>query len=341
MTDSGGDYEKAVVSYNLGFAYSARNDNQAAAKAFSQALALNALPQAQHEQLEYNHGQLYIVAGQPDEGIRTLTEYMAHACNAVPAEAHLFLANALAERKRYKEALPQLDLALAAAPAPKESWVQLKLAMNFELKDYKACAQTLVQLIGLAPAKPDYWKQLSTMFYELKQDTEAVAVLALAERQGFVEKPNERKNLYNIYMMLDLPYKAGNLLQEAIDKGKMPPDEKNLEAVANAWINARESAKAEVVLKKLAGASERGEYFFKLGAMYGDDERWKESREMLAKAIQKGGLKKTGEAWMRLAVAHYNLKDTPDAQAALQKALNYDESRRQAGEWLRHLSGHT
>jgi tetratricopeptide (TPR) repeat protein len=191
------------------------------------------------------------------------------------------------------------------------------------------------------PAKPEYWKQLSTMFYELKQDTEAVAVLALAERQGFVEKPNERKNLYNIYMMLDLPYKAGNLLQEAIDKGKMPPDEKNLEAVANTWINARESAKAEVVLKKLAGASERGEYFFKLGAMYGDDERWKESREMLAKAIQKGGLKKTGEAWMRLAVAHYNLKDTPDAQAALQKALNYDESRRQAGEWLRHLSGHT
>ena len=43
----------------------------------------------------------------------------------------------------------------------------------------------------------------------MKQDVEAVAVLALAERQGFVDKPNELKNLYNVYMMLDLPFKAG------------------------------------------------------------------------------------------------------------------------------------
>jgi hypothetical protein len=49
-------------------------------------------------------------------------------------------------------------------------------------------------------------------------------------------------------------------------------------------------------------------------------------------------LKRTGEAWMRLAVAHYSLKDNRAAIAALQKAINYDESRKQAGEWLRHLN---
>ncbi len=337
IADSGSDFEKAVVQYNLGFAYTGRNDNSSAAKAFARSLSLNALPQQQHEQLQYNLGQLYIIAGQPEEGIKTLQAYVTEACTPVPAEAHIFLANALAERKRFRDALPQIDLALSKAKAPKESWLQLKLAIAYELKDFKACAQTLVQIIGIAPAKPEYWKQLSSLFYEMKQDTEAVAVLALAERQGFVSKPNEIRNLYSVYMILELPYKAATSMQSAIDKGFIPADEKNLEAVADAWINARETASAEATLKKLAGMSERGEYFFKLGAMYGDQERWKDSKAMLEKAIAKGELKRPGEAWMRLAVANYNLKDGNGTQAALRKALGHNETRKQASEWLQHL----
>ena len=84
------------------------------------------------------------------------------------------------------------------------------------------------------------------------------------------------------------------------------------------------------MLKKLAAMSEKGEYYYKLGAMYGDDERWKESKDMLEKAMQKGGLKRSGEAWMRLAVAEHGMKNTPAAVAALQKAVGFDETRKQA-----------
>jgi tetratricopeptide (TPR) repeat protein len=339
LSDTGSDFEKAVVSYNLGLAYSSKNDYSNAAKAFAKALALKGLPSQQQEQLQYNLGQIYIVGGQHEEGIKVLQEYIGTACKPVPAEAHIFLANALVERKRYADALPQIDLALSKAKAPNQSWYEMKLAVSYEMKDFKGCAQSLVQLIGLAPAKPDYWKQLSSMFFEMKSDLEAVAVLSVAERQGFIDKPNERKNLYNVYMMLDLPYKAGTLMQESIDKGKVPADEANLESMADAWINAREAARAESTLKKLASMSERGEYFFKLGAMYGDNEQWRDSREALQKALQKGGLKRPGEAWMRLAVAEYGLKNSPGAIAALQKAVTFDETRKQAGDWLRHLTG--
>jgi tetratricopeptide (TPR) repeat protein len=339
LAENGSDFDKAVVYYNLGFAHSSKNDYANAAKAFAKAVALKALPQQQHQQLQFNLGQLYIVAGQHEEGIKTLQDYIAGACTPPPHEAHIFLANALIEKKRFKEAVPQIDLALSKAKAPNQTWLEMKLAVNYELKDFKACAASLVQLVGLAPTKPDYWKQLSTMFFELKQDMEAVAVLAVAERQGFIDKPNERKNLFNVYMMLDLPFKAGLLMQEALDKNVLPANEENLESVANAWINARESVRAETTLKKLATASDKGEFFYKLGAIYGDEERWKESREMLAKALQKGGIKRSGEAWMRIAVAEYNLKDTPAAVAALQKSMTYDDTRKQASAWLRHLTG--
>lgn len=339
IADKGSDYEKAVVNYNLGFAYSSKNDTPGAAKSFAKALSFNALPRSQREQLQFNLGQLYIVIGQHDDGIKILQEYINTACGNIPAEAHIFLANALSEKKRYQEALPQIDLALFKAKEPKEIWLQMKLAISFEMKDYKGCAEALVSLIGLVPAKAEYWRQLSSMFYEMKQDAQSVAVLALAERQGFVQKPNEIKNLYSVYMVMELPLKAGLLLQDAVDKNKIPADEANLESIADAWINARETTRAETALKRLAAMSEKGEYYYKLGAMYGDDERWKESREMLEKALRKGNLKRAGEVWMRLAVAHYGMKNTPAAVTALQKAVGFPETRKQAGEWLRHLGG--
>ncbi|MFL6575603.1 MAG: tetratricopeptide repeat protein [Povalibacter sp.] len=339
IADKGSDYEKAVVNYNLGFVYSSKNDTAGAVKAFAKALSYKALPRSQSEQLQYNLGQLYIVSGQHDDGIKTLQDFINNACGKVPAEAHIFLANSLSERKRYSEALPQIDLAISKAKEPKETWLQMKLAIAYETKDFKSCADSLVGLIAMLPSKPEYWRQLSSMFYEMKQDAEAVAVLALAERQGFVEKPNEIKNLYSIYMVMELPFKAGMLMQSAMDKSKLPGDETNLSSLADAWINAREAGRAETVLKKLAGIAEKGDYYFKLGAMYGDDERWQESQEMLKKSLEKGGLKRPGEAWMRLAVAQYGLKNTPAAIASLQKAAGFDETRKQAGEWLRHLSG--
>jgi tetratricopeptide (TPR) repeat protein len=339
IADSGSAYEKAVVNYNVGFAYSSKNDYASAVKAFAKALSFEALPRSQREQLQYNLGQLYIVVGQYDDGIKMLQTYIAQACAPVPSEAHIFLANALTERKRFQEALAQIDLAISKSKTVKEPWLQLRLAVAYELKDYGSCAQSLLQLIALTPEKPDYWKQLSSIFYEMKSDGQSAAVLALAERQGFLQKPGEIRNLYSIYMMMEMPYQAGVLLQDAMEKGRIPSDEKNLESVADAWINARESVRAETTLKKLAGMSDRGEYYFKLGAIYGDDERWQESKEMVEKALQKGGLKRTGEAWMRLAVANYSLKNTTAAIAALQKAVTFDETRTQAGEWLRHLAG--
>ena len=120
----------------------------------------------------------------------------------------------------------------------------------------------------------------------------------------------------------------------------MPADEKHLESVANAWINARESPRAEAALKKLAAMSDKGEYFFKLGAMYGDNERWKDSKEALQKAIaerrpeaRRRGLDAPGGR----RVQSQERCRTPSRRCS--KAMRFDESRKQAGEWLRHLTG--
>lgn len=334
----GEPFDKAMVYYNLGVAYSEKENYSEAAKAFSQALSYNVLPQNQTEQLQFNLGQLFVAANQYDEGIAALQAYIANACAAVAPEAHMFLASAMTERKRYADALPQVDLALSKAKAPKESWIQFKLGVQYEMKEYRAAAETLLTLIAMSPNKPDYWKQLSGVLLEMDDKAQSLAVMALAERQGFVEKPSDIQNLFNIYMMLELPLKAGLLMEDALAQNKVPADEKSLESVANAWINAREADKAEAALKKVASVADRGEYYFRLGGMYGDQERWAESKEMLQLALQKGSLKRPGDVHFRMAVANYRMGDVKSAITALEKAQGYDETRQQAGEWLKHLS---
>jgi len=340
-TGEGSPYEKAIAYYNLGFAYNGKEDAKNAAKAFKAALALNALPQQQHEQLQYNTGQLLVLDKQYDEGTKMLEDYLATACKPPSPDANVFLAVAYSEMKRFRDAAKQIDIAISKGKPPKENWLQLKLAMYYELKDFKTCAQTLTQLIAMSPGKADYWSQLSSVMYQMDSESDAVAILALAERQGFVQKPAEIRNLYNMYMIAGVPYKAGTFLQSAIDAGRLPADENNLSLVADAWINARELPKAEVVLRKLGDMSPKGDYYYKLGAMYGDNEQWKESQELIRQAIQKGGLKKTGDAWLRLAVAQYNLKDYKSAEASLIKATSFDDARKQASEWLQLLRQNT
>ncbi|MDB5987221.1 MAG: tetratricopeptide repeat protein [Nevskia sp.] len=337
VANKGGDYDKAIVNFNIGILYTEVNDYPHAADAFAKALSYKALPQQQTEQLEYNLGQLYVSSNRYDEGIKVLQTYVNEACGTVTPEAHMFLASALAERKRYPEALAEVDTVLAKIAEPKESWLQFRLGIEYELKNYKESADTLMKLIAMAPSKAEYWKQLSGVLLQMDNNEEATAVLALAERQNLIEKPDDIKNLYNTYMMIGEPMKAANLINTAIANNKLPGDEKTLEMVSDAWINARESDKAEDSLKKLASISDRGEYYFKLGAMYGDQERWKESKDMIEHALEKGSLKRPGDAYFRIAVANYGTGDLKGAIAALQKASTYAESKQQANEWLRTL----
>jgi Tfp pilus assembly protein PilF len=336
MAEKGGDYEKAIIYYNMGFAYSSMNQLNQALKTFEKALSFHALPITQEEQLTFNVGQLYVANGQYDEGIRVLENYLKTACTPPPGEAYIFLGNAYAEKKRFVEALKYVELAISKAKEPKESWLQLKLALHYELKQMPKCAETLLLLISMNPNKPDYWKQFSGILFDLKRDQESLAVLALADRQGFLKSGNEYKNLASIYMLLDIPYKAGVLMQTALDKGLLPADEKNLDLLSAAWINARDNKRAEDALVKLSKVSDKGDYTLRLGYVYLGNERWKEAVAAIERAQSKG-VKKQGEASLLLAKAAYEMGDKKKSMAAAQKALNYEESRKQAADWLSYL----
>jgi tetratricopeptide (TPR) repeat protein len=330
------EYEKAVIQQTLAYVYALQNKYAKAIAAYEAALATEALPHAAHEQMMFNIAQMYMSENKMDKGEQMLKRYMELSCNPVP-EAHISLAMILAERKAFRESLKQADLSLIKSKAPKESWLQLKLALHFELKELARCAEVLVHLIALSPMKETYFKQLHGVLTEIKKDSEALAVLALTERRGFLDEEKEYVNLSNMYLFMEIPLKAARILDRGLEAKHVQPTEKNLEKLANAWFAARETEKAEAAMARAAQASDKGDLWKQLGSIQMEAEKWKEALASLQKAQQKGGSKNPGEVQFLIGVTATQLKQWKTAETALRAAMQHEKFVKPATEWLGHL----
>lgn len=338
MSEKGGNgYEKALILQTMAYVYGGLNKYDKAIEVFEQVLAMDVLPQPAWENMLYNTGQLYLAANKTDKAIKTLESYLCQAQGTISADARVALASAYAEKKRWRDAIKQMDLALQTAKSPKESWLQLKLGLHFELKEYPQCAEVLLMLVSIAPAKEDYWKQLSSILFELKNDRDSMAVLALADRQGFISDEREFKNLANVYLLMEIPYKAGTVLQRGLDAKAVQPEEKTLSMLADSWYLAREYPRCEAALKRLAEATGKGEVYFRLGNLAVEDEQWKKALDYLDKARAKGASGKEGQIAFISGIALFNLKDVPGARKQFATAGTHDETRGQAVAWMNYV----
>ena len=329
------DYEHAMVLQTYGFIYAQRGDYPKAAEYFQRAIDLEALPPNQVAQMKYSLGQFHIATEQYRKGIKVLEEYFATTDQAIPPEARVLLATAYAQIKQYRKALPPLTQAIRESEDPKESWYQLKLALHYEQKDYSNSAKTLLEMVAKFPIKKEYWKQLSGIFMELRKDRDALAILALADRQGLLDEGKELKNLTNLFLYLDIPYKAAKTLDEAIRAGVVEADEETLEVLANSWLGARETERAIDVLERVAKITDDGELVLRLAYLYVEREDWRKVIPTLEKA-RKLGVKKPGQSALLQGIAATELGSHEQAIKAFSVALKYDSTKKQAQAWLQH-----
>lgn len=335
---AGSDYEEAVAAQTLGHIYAAEDNYPQAIVQFKRAVELDALPNPTHYGMIYNIAQLLISTEKYDEGLQWLNRYF----NGVPVEAvdlnaYVLAASANAELKNYRTAIDYIKKAISLSKTPKESWYQLLLAMHFELKDYDTAAEVLEKMVKLWPDKKQYWTQLSSVYLELNKDKKALAVLELAHTKGVLNKTSDWKQLAQLYLYLNIPYEGAKVLQEGIDKGIIDADKENLELLGNAWYAAHELDNALEAFKRAGKLSTDGKLDMRRAYLLVDKEEWTEAREALKSALDKGGIKDEGNAYILLGMSHYELGDYDKARDAFHKAMNYDDARKAAGQWLKYV----
>jgi len=330
----GSNYENAVVLQTEGYIYANLADYKNAITAFNGALQLNRLPAATQQQLRFQLAQLYLAQEQPEQALLQINRWIDESAQPW-AEASALQGTALAQLKRYREAIPAFEKAVAMEP--RETWRQTLLALNYELQRYKACATILRSLIKNFPGKADYWKQLASMYILQEDHANALVTLELAERQGYLSEESDRLQLVQLYLQRGIPYKAATLLEDDLKSGRIRSTSENRELLASAWTLTRHHDHAIIAWKAAAKHADNGAPYRQLGYLYYETGDWGKAADALEKAISRGLKNHQADAWLMLGICHYESGKRDAARNAFTRAAALDSGDHAAQQWLKYL----
>jgi tetratricopeptide (TPR) repeat protein len=333
-------YLQAILNQALAQVEWSRGNYAESLGYFEKAVELDTLPDQAHFTLMYQIAQLYFMQDRYDEALEKLDLWF---CKSPPEEvtsaAYVLQASIFAQKEDYAGALKAIDRAISMDEDPKEPWYQLKLAAHYELQQLPQAAATLEIMITRWPDRKIYWTQLSQVYFRLKQDDRALAIQALAYRNGLLDKQADLLYLSSLYSHSEVPYKAAEVLQSGIEAGVVEASRRHWTAVAESWYAAEELEKSLLAYEQAGRVADDGTMDLRRGYILVDLERWPEALESLDRALQKGGLdeRKTAEAYLLRGMAQFNLGKFENASSDWGRAARNEKTREAARQWMNHL----
>ena len=331
-------YERAMGEQMYGFVLISLDRLSEAVPRFEKAIELDALPNQAHFNMMRSLAQLYASREQWQKSIDMMTQYLRYQPTPAPEDS-IMMAQNYAQMNRYREALPWVNRAIEdGGSKAQESWYQLKLAIHFELKDYRGALPVLKILVSRWPSKLTYWETLAGAHQELNQDADALAALMAAYNGGLITTQPKLLNLVRMSMFLELPYQGGQILSKAIDAGQVEANAANLRLLLQAWTSAREYNRAGAVIDRLAPLTGEGDLFVQKARLMMEQNEWQATVDAGRQALELGNVDKPGAAWLMIGIAEMELGNLREARRAFQQAQEFDaNTRRQAREWQRFV----
>ncbi|MDX1454291.1 MAG: hypothetical protein R3217_02435 [Gammaproteobacteria bacterium] len=330
-------YEQAVTLQWIGYVYVNMDEMEKALQYLERALRMNELPSSAESAVIYMVAQIYSQLEQYQKVIDLMLDWFKTAEDP-PANAFLIVANAYSALEKWQPAYPYISKAVEKAERKTESWWQLKVTIEFKLDKFPEAAKTLEVLVAYWP-KERYWRMLTGVYMELGQESKALSAISAGYEQGMITDESDILNLVRLYMMMEVPYQAGKILEKEIADERVEGTKKNFELLSTAWIQAREYEKGIDALGRAAALADDGELYLRQAQLYMNVIDHEGARVAAMKALEKGGLedKQKGQAWLIRGSASAELKRFSDAEEAFNKARGYQETRRIATSWLEFI----
>ena len=328
-------YDQAVILQNLGYVENGLGQLSAAAEAFERAIKLEVLPAAVQQQLYYSTAQLLIHLEQPEKGLVYLRRWFTQASKPT-AEAHILAAFAYYQRDDFEQIIIHVEKALTLSNNPPFNWYELLLAAYYETRSYPRAAELLETIIVKFPKKQTYWIQLAGMYHELEQPRKALAVYELAHTRGQLNE-SDKIQLVKTYLYLQMPYKAGDLLQQERATGGISNRKKMLKLLADCWLLAHEKDKAASVLKEMVKRFDDGRSRLRLAQIYHEQLNWQPMIKLLDGHTEADDKTLQSRLNLLLGIARYHTNDVVNAYASFNRALSDKATSDQANWWLNYI----
>ena len=330
-------YETAVTLQTYGYLFIYMEDWLSAGRYLQRALDTNALPDPVEQGVVYTLAQIYASLEQYPKTIKMLKEWFAKAETEPPPQAYMLMANAYVAMEQFTNALPYAAKAIKAADKPREDWYRLYLAIFYELNRYRDAVNVLELMVAHWPHKNQYWKQLSSIYLEIQDDKKALGTLAIIYRRGILTSEKDIMNLSRLYILNEEPYQAGRVIEKGMRDGQVAKTLRHYKTLAQSWLNAREMNKAVEALGIAGSLSDNGELYLRQAQIYAQTAQWRPAITAAQKAVDKGGLKRPGRAYMVMGTSAAEARQLDLARRAFRNARTYSRTRRAAGQWLNYI----
>jgi len=314
-------YEKSRVEQILASIEYNQGNYDAARRHMQGALDSGGLNEQEASQARYQIAQMYMADEKWVEGAAAM-ELWIKSTPTPNSAAYYLLAVAYYQQEKYDAALVPAKKAVDLTDTPQESWIQLLLALLLQKENYKEAIPVLEQLIAMAPEKKTYWSQLSSVYGQLEDYANALAILQLAFHGNLLTEDSEIRRLADMMVLQNAPYRAAQLLTTALEQKKVTADGKLYEKLANCWIASREYKRSLPVLEKAASMSPDGNLYVRLAEVNMQLESWPAVSAALQNALNKGKLRDLGNAQLLMGISLYNQKKNADARTWLQRAAS-------------------
>ena len=332
-------YERSHALNLKAYGYYMREKYSLAINVYHQVLTLDDLSEGLLLSTLKTLSQLYFSVEKYENALEMIDRFIATVEKAEP-EILMIRGQALYQLGRYREAITPLKKAIEDIQkqkvTPDENWLLLLRACYHEEEDFRAMLNILKILVSEYP-KVDYIKNIASVFSELEQTENALAMLEPLYESGLMSEENEVFNLGNLYLLVGLPYKAALTLETGIAEKKLAENEKNLRLLSQAWSRAKEHIKSIGPMKKAAEMTKDGELYLRLAQSYMNVENWGLATKSLREALKKGGLKRPDTAHIMLGMALFNQKKLVAARDAFLNARKDKRSVGSARQWITYI----
>ena len=219
------------------------------------------------------------------------------------------------QKKAIEESIVDLDRSVAnlAIGPTKENWWLLLRAAHFELDDIKNVRVILERLLIEWPKK-EYWTQLSAVYGQLKFDDKQISSYRTAYEEGFLVRSNELVQMAQLYLSMEVPYKAAVILQKGVDAGQVDLEVKNWRLLSQAWFLAQDDQMAIAALREAAKLSDDGELDIRLARSLANTANFEGCVNSAATAISKGDLKRDDESYITLGMCQFEVASYEDSK---------------------------
>lgn len=326
-------YERSRVEQILASIAHSQDDYPGARKHLEAALAAGGLNTQEVTQIRFQIAQLYLAQEQWKQGAAALEEWFTVA-EAPNSAAYYMLASAYYQMQDYQRALAPAKKAVEMTDKPQPAWVELVLALYLAQERWNDAIPMLKRLIAVTPDNKNYWTQLWSIYGQQENYPQALVMLELAAHAGLLTESDEYIRMADQLMYVGIPYRAAEVLTNAVDNKKVEADAKLHEKIGNAWLAAREYERAIPQFKRAFEMSGNGDMSVRIGEIQLQRNEWAGAEQALRAGLAKGGLKDTHNSELLLGIALFNQNKFDEARGAFDNASRSAEHRPTARGYL-------